>query len=185
MKHYWWAYFVSLAGAAFGLKFFLKSGPGAALVDRLLVGAPLIKKLSNKIYTSQLLRTLGNLMQSHVPLIEALEVTRDTVSNRYFKDFIDKIIEHVRDGGRFSRPFADYPYTLESVKQMVASGEEAGNLPKVMLRLADFYDEEGNRELKGLSALIEPLARVVLGALVGIIVSSVILPMFRLAHVVH
>ena len=68
---------------------------------------------------------------------------------------------------------------------MVASGEEAGNLPRVMLRLADYYDEEVNRELKGLSALIEPLALVVLGALVGIIVSSVILPMFRLAHVVH
>jgi len=92
---------------------------------------------------------------------------------------------HVRDGGRFSRPFADYPYTLESVKQMVATGEESGNLSRVMLRLAKFYDDEVDRELKGLASLIEPIALIVMGAVIGLIVSSVILPMFKLAHVVQ
>jgi type II secretory pathway component PulF len=68
---------------------------------------------------------------------------------------------------------------------MVATGEESGNLSRVMLRLAEFYDEEVDRELKGLAAMIEPIALVVIGAVVGMIVSSVILPMFRLAHVVN
>ena len=85
----------------------------------------------------------------------------------------------------FSQPFADYPYTLDSVKQMVATGEEAGNLSRVMLRLAEFYDEEVDRELKGFAAMIEPMALVAMGGVVGLIVSSVVLPMFRLAHVVR
>jgi type II secretory pathway component PulF len=74
---------------------------------------------------------------------------------------------------------------MSSVKQMVATGEEAGNLPKVMLRLADHYDVEVDRNLKSLAAMIEPLALIVLGAVVGVVVSSVILPIFKMAQVIH
>jgi type II secretory pathway component PulF len=185
LKGYWYLYAAALIAVSIGSRMFLRSKPGAALIDWLAVNAPVIGSLSKKLFNCQLLRTLGNLMESHVPLIEALEVTRGTIGNRYFRDFIDRITVHVREGGRFSRPFADYPYTLDSVKQMVATGEEAGNLPRVMLRLAEFYDAELDRELRGFAALIEPAALIVMGAVVGLIVSSVILPMFRLAHVVQ
>ena len=184
-RAYWWAYLSSSIGMAVGIYFFIRSGTGSALIDRLIISAPLVGNISNKIYTCQLLRILGNLIESHVPLLEALEVTRGTIGNRFYRDFIDKIVGHVREGGRFSQPFADYPYTLASVKQMVATGEEAGNLSRVMLRLAEFYDEEVDRELKGFAAMIEPIALVVIGGVVGLIVSSVILPMFRLASVVR
>lgn len=185
LKAYWAFYGAALVGMLIGGSIFLKSRQGAFFIDWVAVNAPVIGRLSNKLFNCQLLRTLGNLMESHVPLIEALEVTRGTVDNRYFRDFIDRIVAHVREGGRFSSPFADYPYTLDSVKQMVATGEEAGNLPRVMLRLAEFYDGEVDRELRGLAALIEPAALIVMGAVVGLIVSSVILPMFRLAQVVR
>ena len=120
-----------------------------------------------------------------MPMIEALRVTRDTFSNRYFRDFIEKITNHVEQGGRFSTPFADYPYVMDSVKQMVSTGEEIGNLPRVMLRLAEFYDAEVDRGLKIFASLIEPVALVLLGAMVGVIVSSVILPIFRIASSLH
>jgi type II secretory pathway component PulF len=68
---------------------------------------------------------------------------------------------------------------------MVATGEEVGNLSEVMLRLAKFYDAEVDQELKNIATLIEPMALVVMGAMVGVIVSSVVLPMFRLAHALH
>ena len=100
-------------------------------------------------------------------------------------NIIDRIIEHVREGGKFSQPFATYPYTLESVKQMVATGEEAGNLPRVMLRLAEFYDVEVDTELKNFASMMEPIALIVMGGVVGLIVSSVILPLFRMASTVH
>ena len=185
LKGYWWLYIISGIGLVLGLKFFRESRMGQAFIDMFAVKGPLISKLANKIYTCHFLRILGNLMESQVPLVESLEVTRTTITNRYFRNFIDRIIDHVQEGGKFSKPFATYPYILDSVKKMVATGEETGSLPKVMSRLAKFYDEEVDRELKNVATLIEPLALVVMGGIVGIIVSSVILPLFRIASTVH
>jgi type II secretory pathway component PulF len=185
LQQYWWVYLVSIVGLMVALKFWKDSEHGQALSDRFLVSAPLFSRISNKIYTAQLLRTLGNLMESQVPLIEALKVTRDTFSNRHFRLFIAKIMSHVEQGGRFSRPFADYPYVMESVKQMVATGEEVGKLPNVMLRLAAFYDTEVEQELKKIASMIEPVALIIMGIVVGLIVSSVILPIFKLSHTIR
>lgn len=185
IREYWWVYILCSTGLVISLKFFKESKAGRILIDRFFVSAPLIAGLSNKTYTCDLLRTLGNLMESQVPLLEALEVTRGSIRNQYFRDFVNRIMEHVRQGGRFSQPFATYPYVLETVKQMVATGEEAGNLPKVMLRLARFYDTEVDQELKTISALIEPVALIVLGVVVAVIVSSIILPLFKLSQVLH
>lgn len=184
-RQYWWAYIAAVFGTVLILRFWKASETGRALIDRFFVSAPLIAGIANKIYTAQLLRTLGNLMESQVPLIEALNVTRATFSNRHFKHFIDKVRDHVTQGGKFSRQFADNPYVMESVKQMVATGEEVGNLPKVMLRLAEFYDKEIEQDLKNIASMIEPVALVILGAVVGLIVSSVILPIFKIAHTIH
>ncbi len=185
LRGYAWVYALTGAGLIVLLKLFIDSRQGRALIDKLFVSGPLIAQISNKIYTCELLRTLGNLLESQVPLLEALKVTRDATENRYFQHFIDQITGHVQKGGRFSQPFAAFPYVLSSVKQMIATGEETGNLPKVMLRLADYYDVEVDRNLKSLAAMIEPLALIVLGAVVGVVVSSVILPIFKLAQVIH
>ncbi len=184
LRGYWWLYIISSLGLALGLKLWHQSEPGQLLIDRFSVSGPLVARLYNKIYTCQLLRTLGHLMASQVPLLEALQVTRATIGNRYYRRFIDQIMEHVEQGGRFSQPFTTSPYILDSVKQMVATGEEVGNLPKVMLRLAEYYDTEVDRELKNVAAMIEPIALIVLGGVVGVIVASVILPLFKLAHAV-
>jgi len=185
LRGYWWAYILITIGLVIGVKLWKESEPGQTVIDRVCVSGPILSRLYNKIYTCQLLRTLGHLMQSQVPLLEALEVTRSTIKNRYFKLFIDKITDHVEKGGRFAQPFTTYPYVLDSVKQMVATGEEVGNLPRVMLRLAEYYDIEVDRELKNIASLIEPLALILLGGVVGLIVGSVILPLFRLAHAIH
>ena len=86
-RAYWWAYSISLIGMALGTYFFVRSKPGSIMVDRLVISAPLVSVLSNKIYTCQLLRILGNLIESHVPLLEALEVTRNTIGNRFYRDY--------------------------------------------------------------------------------------------------
>ncbi len=185
LRGYWWAYLIGGTGLAVGVKLCKESEQGQALIDRFCVRAPIVGRLFNKIYTCQLLRILGHLMESQVVLLEALEVTRATIKNRYFTEFIDGTIAHVKQGGRFSQPFAGYPYIMESVKQMVATGDEAGNLPSVMLRLAEFYDTEIDQELKTLSSMIEPAGLIVMGGVVGLIVSSVILPMFKIARAMH
>jgi len=185
LQSYWWGYIIITLGLIVGAKLWKESVSGQVVIDRACVSAPIVARLYNKIYTCQLLRTLGHLMVSQVPLLEALHVTRSTIKNRYFIGFIDKITDHVERGGRFSQPFTTYPYILDSVKQMVATGEEVGNLPAVMLRLAAYYDTEVDRELKNIAALIEPIALIFLGGIVGLIVGSVILPLFRIAHAIH
>jgi type II secretory pathway component PulF len=181
-KQHWWVYLLAVTGLAGGLTLLKRSVMGQVLIDWLFINAPLLRKISNKIYTCQLLRTLGYLMESQVPLLEALEVNRPTVNNRYYRQFVDEIADSVEQGGKFSQPFTTNPYILESVKQMVTTGEDAGDLPKVMLRLTAFYDAEVDRELKALASIMEPIALIILGGVIGLIVSSVILPMFKLSQ---
>jgi type II secretory pathway component PulF len=181
LRGYWWAYLAAAAALIYLGATFFRSPTGQALKDRFLVSTPMIAPTFNKILTCQLLRTLGNLMESHVPLIEALDVTRTTFANRHFGAFVDQIREHVRGGGNLSQVFARNPYVMETVKQMVATGEEVGKLPRVMLRLAEFYDTEIQSDLRIISSLVEPVALVIIGAIVGLLVSSVILPIFRIA----
>lgn len=185
LRSIWWAYILTFAGLVLGLSSWRKSKQGRALIDRFFVSAPLISALANKIYTGEMLRTLGNILESQVPLIEALDVTRPTIRNQYYRRFVDNIRGNVKQGGRFAQPFAAYPYVPETVKQMVAIGEEVGKLPMVMLRLAKFYDTEVQQELKKFAALIEPAALIIMGGVVGVIVSSVILPLFKLSQALH
>jgi type II secretory pathway component PulF len=185
LRGYWWVYLMGCTGSVIGLKLFKDSAQGKTLVDWSSIKLPLIARLSNKINTCSMLRTLGHLMESAVPILQALDVTRDTIKNRYFGQFIEQIQEHVRQGGKFAQPFSNYPFILDSVKQMVATGEEIGDLPNVMLRLAKFYDAEVDRELKTLASMIEPMALILMGGVVGVIVSSVVLPLFKLAHALH
>ena len=182
LRYHWWAYFLFACGAVTGVTFWLKSPPGRALRDRFLVSGPFVSGLTNKIYTCEMLRTIGHLMESQVPLLEALKATRPTIWNRYYRRFVDEISENVDRGGRFSLPFSANPYIPRTVKQMVVIGEETGRLPYVMLRLAAFYDIEIEQELKRFAARIEPIALIIMGAVVGAIVSSIILPLFRLSQ---
>ncbi|MDP2644700.1 MAG: type II secretion system F family protein [Desulfobacterales bacterium] len=185
MRGYWWGYLAVLAGLVTGLTFLFKSSAGKKFMGKFAIYAPVISNLTNKIYTNQLLRTLGNLIASRVTLIEALKVTKTTLANAYYRQFIDTIMSQIEQGGTFSKPFAASPFIMESVKQMIATGEESGNLDKVMLRLAEFYDTEIDQELKTIASLIEPLALIFLGAVVGLIVSSIILPLFKMSMAVH
>ncbi|MBE0556487.1 MAG: type II secretion system F family protein, partial [Proteobacteria bacterium] len=181
LREYWWAYLTGGVALIFLCAAFFRSPSGQAVKDRFLVSTPMVAPTFNKILTCQLLRTLGNLMDSHVPLIEALDITRSTFANRHFAAFVDQIRDHVHGGGTLSRIFASNPYVMETVKQMVATGEEVGKLPRVMLRLAEFYDTEIQNDLRIISSLVEPAALIVIGAVVGLLVSSVILPIFRIA----
>ena len=185
LRTYWWGYLLSCAGVVAGFIYFVRSSHGRALADRVVIAAPVIGRVTNKIYTCRLLRTLGYLMESSVTLVHALAVTQPTFRNRHYREFVAQLKGRVEEGERFSRFFVTSPYILESVKQMISTGEEVGELTRVMLRLADFYDTEVDRELKMIGALISPLALMAMGTVVALIVSSVVLPMFRIAAVVQ
>ena len=118
-------------------------------------------------------------------LVDALAVTQPTFKNRYYREFVSELKEHVEQGRGSRGSSLAAPHVLDSVKQMVSTGEEVGELTKVMLRLSEFYDVEVDRELKLVSALISPIALMFLGSVVALIVSSIVLPMFRIAGAIQ
>ncbi len=184
LRIYWWAWVLGAAGVVAACVVGLRSGPGRWLRDRLAVSLPIVGPLTNKILTGQLLRTLGHLLESHVTLIDALKVTRMTLQNRFYRGLVDRVEEIVQSGGRLSRAFLGFSHMPPTIRQMVATGEESGNVYQVMLRLARHYDQEIEQELKRVASLIEPLALIILGGIVGVIVASVILPLFKMAHAI-
>lgn len=184
LRAHWWVYLLAAGAAAAGAYVFVRSPYGRALRDRLTLTLPLIGPLSNKVLTGQMLRTLGHLLESHVPLTDALTVTRLTVQNDIYRRFIDRTEETVRSGGRLALAFRDFSHIPGTVRQMIATAEEAGNLYRVMLRLAKHYDAEIEQQLKRVASMIEPIALIFLGGIVGLIVASVILPLFKLAHAI-
>lgn len=184
LRGYWWLCLLLLGVAFICLKLYLSSPAGKRHTDLFLIKAPLLCRLSNKIFTNQFLRTMGSLLESRVSLLEALDVTKGALGNSYYRDMVDDINEHVQAGGDFSSKIQANPYLLESVKQMLVTAEESGTLALVMLKLADYYDSEIERDLKTVSSLIEPFALVVIGGVVGLIVASVILPLFKVANAV-
>lgn len=185
LRQYWPLYLTGAFGFTGGALLWSKTRIGRTIIHRFLIGAPVVKELANRIYTSEMLRTLGYLLESGVPLVEALHVTRPTVRNRYYRQFIDTIVESVNQGGQFARPFGRNAHIPGTVKQMVTVGEEVGQLPKVMRRLSRHYDTEVEIALKKFVAVIEPVALIFLGGIVGLIVSSIVLPLFRLSHALH
>lgn len=185
LRQHWPLYLVGIISLTVGARIWSKTRVGRAIIDRILISGPVVKALANRIYTSEMLRTLGYLLESGIPLVEALHITRPTVRNRYYRKFIDTIIESVSQGGRFAQPFGQNTHIPGTVKQMVAVGEEVGQLPKVMRRLARHYDTEVETALKKFVAVIEPVALIFLGGVVGLIVSSIVLPLFRLSHAIQ
>jgi len=182
IQAYWWAYLAVLGAIVGGISGFRASRVGRRFFHRLGVTMPFISILVSKLNTCSMLRTLGLLLESHVPLLDALVVTRTTLANEYYLQFVDKIANYVREGGKLARGFYEAPFITDSVKQMVATAEDSGQVDKVMVRLAEFYDKEIEQDLKRLGSLIEPLALLLIGGVIGMMVASIILPMFKLAH---
>nr|WP_320015238.1 type II secretion system F family protein [uncultured Desulfobacter sp.] len=181
----WWAVILGAAGIIWALRAYLLSQRGRSHIDWLVIHIPLISRVSNNIYTGLFLRILGNMLDSGVPLKEALSISARSMTNRYYQVFVENIADHIEQGRTFFTGFSENSHIPESIKQMIFIGEEVGKLPPVMIRVARFYEIEIEQDFKRLTALIEPVALMAMGVVVWIIVSAVILPMFRLASTIN
>ncbi len=181
LRSYWWICILGCIVIAAGIKFYLSSQASRRHMDWIMVHFRLFSKMSNNIFTGMFLRTLGNMLSNGVPLSDAISIAGNTIENSYYKKYVDNIRINIEEGGNFSTGFAVNKHIHESVKQMIHVGEDVGKMPPVMLKLADLYESETDQNLKQLISLIEPIALIFMGFVVWVIVSSIILPMFRLA----
>jgi type II secretory pathway component PulF len=165
-----------------GALFAARSTQGRIFLQRLILRVPLIGVTCRILYASRLLRTLGVMLESGIPLLDGVEVTRGTVGNREYVTFLDHVEESVKEGKSLSEPFAQSPLFAPVVKQMVHTAEMTGSTGTVMLKMADYYEEEMEVRLKTLTAMLEPLIVVVMGSVVGFIAMSLFLPLFKISR---
>ncbi|MGB9860502.1 MAG: type II secretion system F family protein [Moorellaceae bacterium] len=149
-------------------------------LDRMVLRLPVFGRLKHQAVLSQFSRTLGTLLYSGVPILQALEVVERTVGNRIVAEALARAQEQVRDGKSIAAPLAESGVFPPMVVEMVSVGEETGTLDALLARLAAFYDREVAEMASRLSSLVEPFLIVGLGTVVGLIVLSVLLPLFQL-----
>jgi type II secretory pathway component PulF len=162
-----------------------KNGPnGRAAMDRIKLSVPGIKDVFMQIYLVQSLRVMSLSLANGVNIIDTLKASRDVVDNEIVRRFFTAVEEQVHQGNGVAVGFEQSVLIPPLAQRMILTGEESGNLPKVMSRLADFYERELKKRLNTLSSMAEPIMIMVMGLVVGVIVSSLILPIFKLSRAV-
>jgi type II secretory pathway component PulF len=156
-----------------------------AWLDRLKLRTPYVKDIFVKIYLTRLMRVMGISLERGVTVLATLEACRNVVGNAEFQRFIGELEVQVTEGRGIAAGFRDSPLIPVSVKQMIVTGEATGTLGRVMGRVADFYERDLTRQLNQLAKMAEPIMLLVMGVLVGTIVTSIILPIFKMSRAVH
>ncbi|GIX45900.1 MAG: type II secretion system protein GspF [Candidatus Tectimicrobiota bacterium] len=181
-----WFLWLPLLLAGLALAIYLARRPqGKALVDTLLVTSPGVGALVRQVYLERLLRTLGVLLDSGVPLYDALLLTRSTLGNHCYRQLLTAVVEGVREGQGLARLLAQSPLVPPTVRQMVQTGEAAGTLGTVLTRVADFYFGRVREQVRLLARLAEPVATLLVGSVVGTVALALVLPILQLARTLH
>lgn len=167
-------------GAVFGIKYLRKTKHGKSIIDRLFLMVPVAGKLGSKGTIARFTRTLGTLINAGVPILDALTITRDTTGNEVYRRALTSVHDSVRKGDSFAEPLRKSRVCDGMVVNMIDVGEETGDLDKMLLKIADNYDEEVDVMVAALVSLLEPIMVVVLGAIVGFIVLALFLPLVKL-----
>jgi type IV pilus assembly protein PilC len=182
---YWWAIFAFIGG---GTYFFLESWKRSEkmqkAMDRLLLKVPVFGDLVNKSAIARWTRTLSTMFAAGVPLVEALDSVGGAAGNAVFKEATEQIQKDVSTGAALTTSMQTTGVFPSMVLQMTAIGEESGSLDQMLGKAAEFYEDEVDEAVKGLSSLMEPFIIVILGTLIGGIVVSMYLPIFKLGQVV-
>jgi type II secretory pathway component PulF len=185
VRHNWIVILVGLAAGGWVFVTWIGSAAGKLTMDKLRMSLPVVKDIYIQIYVSQTLSVLGLSLSNGVPITVALKACQGVVSNSIFSGFLDNIRTHVNEGRGIAVGFTESPIIPPMVRQMVATGEQTGNLGMVMTRVAAFYERELSKRINLLSKAVEPIMLIVMGVVVGLIVVSLILPIFKLSRAVH
>jgi type IV pilus assembly protein PilC len=182
VKHHYLVVLVLGIGLWSGLRMYGRTGGGARLRDTLVVKLPLFGELILKGIVARFGRTLGTLLASGVPMLPALLITRDTCGNARVAAAIAEVHDRVKEGASVAKPLETTQIFPPMVTSMVDVGEHTGQLPEMLGKVADIYEEEVDNAVAGLSSLIEPVLILFLALVVGTIVIALFLPIVRIVQ---
>lgn len=184
MRQYWFFLIAAIAVLVVAFRQWLASEAGTARVDHLKLHTPGIREIFTQIYLVQSLQVMSLSLSNGVSVMESLEACRDVVKNSLFRRQIAKVEDSVQAGSGVAAGLADSPFLPDLAKHMIATGEQTGNLGKVMGRICVYYETQLTKKLDSVSKLAEPIMLLIMGVVVGVLVSSLILPIFKLSRAV-
>jgi len=177
-----------IIGTPFGIWAVMKmlklSQGGRYFVDKTKLSMPIMGRISSKTSVARFSRTLGTLLTAGVPILEALQITRETSGNEVYAKALIAVHDGIREGDSFAEPLRQAKIVEPMVVNMIDVGEETGELDKMLNKVADTYDEEVETLVSGMVSLLEPVMVIILGAIVGFIVIAMFLPMVQMLNAV-
>jgi type IV pilus assembly protein PilC len=181
LRHYWFIIIPGVIGSIFGFRKWIKTDGGRKVWDRFKLRIPMkIGDTVRKVTMARFSRTLSTLVASGVDIIKALEITGQTAGNWVVEEALASVRTKVQEGVPIAQPLLESPVFPPMVSQMVRIGEETGELEKMLGKIADFYEDEVDAAVQSLTSIIEPLMMIGVGVMVGIIIISMYLPMFKM-----
>ena len=175
---------IGFAAFIWAFKRVVSTPKGRRIKDQTMLKLPVIGELTRKVSLSRFCRTYAILMRAGVPILRTLEIVRKASDNTYIEAACKEVSKHISQGGQVSEVLAIDPYFPPMVKHMTRAGEQTGNVDGMMVKVADFYDNEVDTLVSALTSLMEPLLICFLGIVVGGIVMAMFLPIFQLSSVV-
>lgn len=173
----WWMMIILVVGFTIAFRVFIKTRTGSRLFDMFKLKAPVFGKLNHKVALARFSRTLGTLLESGVPILQALETVAGAVANQVIGDAVLEARARIREGDKIGEPLQKSKMFPPMVVQMISIGEESGSLDPMLAKVADFYEDEVDAALESLTAAIEPVMIVFLGGAVGFIVIAMFMPL--------
>lgn len=179
----YWLYVIGgIIFTVIGLRIFRRTEAGGAIVDRLMLRAPVLGNVIKKSSVARFTRTLGTLVTSGVGFLEALDITKSATPNIVVQNAIQDVRDSVKEGETINEPLARSGVFNDIVVNMIKVGEETGELDKMLVKIADTYDEEVDEAVAAMMALMEPLLIVFMGGAVGFIVIALFLPLIEIIN---
>lgn len=176
---------VAFVGFYLGFKFWVGTAFGRQIWDTIKLRMPVFGQLVRKIALARFTRTFGTLVSAGVPILSALDIVADTAGNEVVANAVKQARSAIKEGDTIAKPLSESKVFPPMLVQMIAVGEETGALDAMLNKIADFYDEEVSTQVEGLTSLIEPLMMATLGAVVGVMVVALYLPMFQVITLVE
>lgn len=171
---------ILLSGGAIGAWQFMQTQPGRRFMDELKLAIPYVGDLNRKLYLTRICDNMATMVSSGVPMVQAIDVTSEVVDNVVYADMLKEVLEEVRGGRSFADAISQYPEIPGVLSQMAKVGEESGSLPEILETLSKFYRREVYNAVETLISLIEPAMILLLGLGVGVLLASVLMPIYSL-----
>jgi type IV pilus assembly protein PilC len=180
IMNFWYVCVIGAVAAVFAGRNYVQTPSGRALLDGFKLKMPIFGRIFKKVYMARFARTLGTMLQSGIPMLEALRIVKDAIDNVHVEAALERSMISVKGGKALSLSLDKEEVFVKLVPQMIKIGEQSGAIDSMLDRVALYYENEVDEEVKNISTTIEPIMMVVLGVTVGGVIAAILMPVYSL-----